>query len=68
MLLTLKFSELCLAIFGRDKVIQQDDALVCGRSSLVFSNTATSCIYTAGSLVVQQCVALVRGSVLVEFS
>jgi len=68
MLLTLTLSELCLAIFGCDKAIQQDDALVRGRSSLVFSNTVTSCIYTAGSLVVEQCAALVRGCVLVAFT
>ena len=35
MLLTLTFSELFLAIFGRKKAIQQDDTFVHGRSSLV---------------------------------
>ena len=32
MLLTLTFNELCLAIFGRDKAIQQNDTPVRGRS------------------------------------
>ena len=62
MLLTLTFSELCPAIFGRDKTIQQDDTLVHGRNSLVLA-TATTYIYTASILVVQQCAALVRRSV-----
>ena len=48
MLLTLTFSELFPAIFGRDKAIQQDDTLVHGRNSLV--------------LAIQQCAALVRRS------
>ena len=37
MILTLTFSELCLTIFGRDKAIQQDDALVRGRNSLILA-------------------------------
>ena len=37
MLLTLTFSELGLAIFGRDKAIQQNDTLVRGRKSLVLA-------------------------------
>ena len=45
MLLTLTFSELCLAILGRDKAIQQNDALVHGRNSLVLARDVEAVIF-----------------------